>query len=59
MDERFVPLNLTNEEINSIEKFISRALYDPELRRYVPTKLPSGQCFPNNDVQSKIDMDCF
>lgn len=59
LDKHFVPLHLTTEEISALEQFISRGLYDPELRRYVPTKLPSGQCFPNNDTQSKIDMDCF
>ncbi|MCB9310935.1 MAG: cytochrome-c peroxidase [Lewinellaceae bacterium] len=59
LDKHFVPLGLTNEEVTAIEKFISRGLYDSDLRRYVPTRLPSGQCFPNNDLQSKIDTDCF
>ncbi|MBP6446292.1 MAG: cytochrome-c peroxidase [Saprospiraceae bacterium] len=59
LDPNFRPLGLTNEEINAIEAFISTALYDRNLKRFVPQSLPSGQCFPNADIQSKIDMNCF
>jgi cytochrome c peroxidase len=59
LDPLFKPLNLTNDEINYLEAFISRSLYDPNLKRYVPQHLPSGLCFPNADVQSRKDMDCF
>jgi cytochrome c peroxidase len=59
LDERFKPLGLTNEEINALEVFIAKSLYDPNLKRFVPQSLPSGLCFPNADTQSRIDMDCF
>lgn len=55
----FVPLQLTYEELKAIEDFVANALYDDNLERYVPTTLPSKLCFPNNDIQSKIDMDCL
>ena len=58
LDEAFVPLNLTDDEITAIVDFIENGLYDANLQRYVPDALPSGQCFPNNDEQSKIDLGC-
>ncbi|MCB0713029.1 MAG: cytochrome-c peroxidase [Ignavibacteriae bacterium] len=54
----FVPLNLTSGEIDDIVAFIENGLRDPNLSRYVPTSLPSGLCFPNNDPQTKIDIGC-
>jgi cytochrome c peroxidase len=54
----FTPLNLTNREIDMLTAFIENALYDSNLERYVPTSLPSGNCFPNADVQSSIDLGC-
>jgi len=54
----FVPLNLSAEEIDQLTLFLSDALYDPNLDRYVPGVLPSGLCFPNNDQQSKQDLGC-
>ncbi|MEL6671156.1 MAG: cytochrome c peroxidase [Bacteroidota bacterium] len=54
----FQPLGLTSEEVDALTIFIERSLYDPSLYRYVPQDLPSGQCFPNNDASSKIDLDC-
>lgn len=54
----FKPLNLSDEEVNQLVKFIEVGLYDPSLNRYVPSTIPSGQCFPNNDAQSKADMGC-
>ncbi len=56
--EQFVPLNLTEEEIQDITTFIEDALHDPDLIRYVPQSLPSEYCFPNNDAQSRIDLGC-
>jgi cytochrome c peroxidase len=58
IDESFVPLNLNNEEVLKLEEFIKYALFDAELERYKPDQLPSGQCFPNNDEVSRIDMGC-
>ena len=54
----FKPLGLTPEEINDISAFIENALRDPNLLRYQPLSVRSGNCFPNNDPQSKIDLGC-
>ncbi len=59
LDPLFKPLGLTAEEIDALTTFITKSLYDPNLRRYEPQQLPSGLCFPNADLQSRIDMDCF
>ncbi len=56
--EEFKPLNLTPAEIDDITAFLESALRDPDLMRYQPQTLLSGQCFPNNDPQSKQDLGC-
>ncbi len=55
----FVALGLTNQEIKDISDFIEHGLYDANLQRYIPENLPSGNCFPNNDAISKIDLGCY
>lgn len=52
----FKPHDLSESEIMKITDFIKNGLYDANLKRYSPTKLPSGLAFPNNDYQSKIDL---
>nr|HMP32476.1 hypothetical protein [Saprospiraceae bacterium] len=52
-----------DKELNAQEKsdlvaFVKDGLRDPNLKRYVPEKVLSGNCFPNNDPQSKKDMGC-
>lgn len=54
----FTQLNLTESEIDDIVAFIETGLYDSNLARYAPDELPSGNCFPNADDQSSIDMGC-
>ena len=54
----FVPLKLTNEEIDRLTDFVEYALYDPNLHRYSPAALPSGLCFPNNDWMSRENLGC-
>jgi len=56
--KEFVPLGLNEEEIEDISAFIRNGLYDPHLDRYVPASLFSDLCFPNNDAQSKKDLQC-
>ncbi len=56
--EEFVPLNLTDAQIDDIVAFLGEALYDPNLKRYEPESLPSGNCFPFNDPQARIDLGC-
>lgn len=58
LDQRFRPLNLSEAELDLLELFISESLYDPDLRRYVPSSVNSGYCFPNADLQSLLDLNC-
>lgn len=58
MDARFQPLGLTEEEIDHLTAFLETGLYDPNLIRYVPVALPSGQCSPVADEQSRLDLGC-
>ncbi|HMB67804.1 MAG TPA: hypothetical protein VKU85_00780, partial [bacterium] len=55
---RFVPLGLTDGEISDLGVFLERALYDARLDRFPPPELPSGNCFPVNDPQGRIDLGC-
>lgn len=56
--QQFQPLSLTEKEIELITLFIERSLYDPNLDRYVPQEVLSGQCFPNNDPMAQDDLGC-
>ena len=58
LDDRFVPLRLSDTEIDDIVAFIEEGLYDEELRRYAPTQVLSGFCFPNNDTLSREHLGC-
>jgi len=58
LSPEFVPLGLSNDEINKLTQFVKFALYDDDLERYVPELLPSGLCFPNGDAVSKNEMGC-
>lgn len=55
---KFKPLGLTPEEVNDLTEFIENGLYDANITRYAPAAVLSGNCFPNNDPQSKLDMGC-
>ncbi|WP_299435753.1 cytochrome c peroxidase [uncultured Aquimarina sp.] len=55
---QFGTINLTEEEIDDMTSFISNSLRDPELNRYVPESINSGNCFPNNDDTSRADLGC-
>jgi cytochrome c peroxidase len=55
---QFKPLGLSESEINDITAFIEKGLHDPNLLRYQPLSVRSGHCFPNNDAQSRIDLNC-
>lgn len=58
LSEKFVPLNLNDLEISQLEAFIINSLRDPDLTRYAPNEVPSGQCFPNADPESLRDLGC-
>ncbi|MBK9044409.1 MAG: hypothetical protein IPN97_14750 [Saprospiraceae bacterium] len=54
----FRPLNMNEQEIKDLTVFLEKSLRDPNLQRYKPTSIVSGLCFPNNDLESQIDLDC-
>lgn len=58
VDSRFTALGLTETELTNLEVFIEDALYDPNLDRYVPIAIPTGNCFPVADGISEIDLGC-
>lgn len=58
ISEQFVPLQLTDTEIDLLVAFVEEGLYDNNLQRYVPESLPSGQCFPVADTKAREDMGC-
>ena len=58
LDYRFIPVELTEEEVSHLVIFLEQSLYDAALMRYVPETLPSGLCVTNNDMQSQEDLGC-
>ena len=58
LSEKFVPLNLSDDEKKYLKAFLEKSLRDPNLVRYKPSFVKSGFCFPNNDAQSRIDLGC-
>lgn len=58
LSEYFKPLNLSDEEITALTDFIMNGLYDPNLKRYEPTSILSGNCFPFNDPMAKNHLGC-
>ncbi|PHI20192.1 hypothetical protein CEQ90_09320 [Lewinellaceae bacterium SD302] len=54
----FHPLNLTESELSDLKAFMAHGLYDPDLNRYVPEQVLSGNCFPNNDPISQTEIGC-
>lgn len=54
----FHPLNLEAHELRQLAAFLANGLRDPNLQRYVPEKVVSGFCFPNNDPISRQQMNC-
>lgn len=54
----FHPLNLSAKEVDQLVDFLENGLYDPNILRYKPETTMSGNCFPNNDAQSRADMRC-
>ena len=54
----FKPLNLSNAEITALTEFIENALHDPNLDRYIPERVLSGNCFPFNDPLARDQLGC-
>lgn len=58
LSPKFQPLNLSDKEKKHLIAFLKHGLYDPDLDRYVPKFIMSGNCFPNNDLRSKNEIGC-
>lgn len=58
MSAKFSKLNLTDEEKTQLIAFINRGLQDPDMTRYQPDFVMSGNCIPNNDDVSKDYLNC-
>ena len=56
--EAFTPQNLTEQQIADLTAFLTHALYDENLQRFVPSSVVSGNCFPNNDPMSRSHSGC-
>lgn len=54
----FHPLNLTEKEIDDLVEFLENGLFDPDLSRYAPLNIMSGNCFPDNDPQAQVELGC-
>ncbi len=58
LSSHFKTLNLSDEEITALTDFITNGLYDPNLKRFEPTSILSGNCFPFNDPMAKSHLGC-
>ncbi|MEL6637931.1 MAG: cytochrome-c peroxidase [Bacteroidota bacterium] len=58
LSDLFKPVDLSQQQVNDLLDFLENALRDDNLERYVPESLPSGNCFPNNDLFSRIELGC-
>ncbi len=54
----FHPLRMTEDEKQDLVSFLENGIYDPNLNRYMPHEVLSGNCFPNNDLISKVELGC-
>lgn len=54
----FVQLELGSGEITDLVAILDDALRDTRLIRYVPPRIPSGNCFPANDPLVQPDLNC-
>ena len=53
------PIDLTETEKEALLSFLKEALRDPQLERYMPDEVLSGNCFPNNDLISVEKNKCL
>lgn len=59
LSKQFRPIGLTPQEKEDLVAFLRNGLRDPNLERYFPDELPSGNCFPNADEKSRWDIGCL
>jgi len=58
LSEEFVPLNLSEEEVDDLTAFLSISLRDQNLMRYQPESVLSGDCIPVSDPMAASDLGC-
>jgi cytochrome c peroxidase len=58
LSDDFQPVELTEQQERDLYYFLTDGLYDASLHRYIPNDVLSGNCFPNSDPQSSIDLGC-
>ncbi len=58
LDHRFTPLGLSIRDISHLTVFLTTALHDPDLSRYEPTYVPSGECITVNANDGLSDYRC-
>lgn len=54
----FVPLSLTQTEIDDLTAFVKNSLHDPNLMRYQPAEVNSGKCIPVSDPLASNQLGC-
>jgi len=54
----FTPQNLSEDQIDDLVAFLENGLNDNDLFRYQPSSVGSGNCIPNNDDISRMDIGC-
>lgn len=59
LSEKFKPIDITTEEREALLAFLQEGLRDPNLLRFKPDQVLSGNCFPNNDYDSQVDLGCL
>jgi len=58
LSKKFAPLSLDDREKKQLLAFIKNSLRDPNILRYQPGHVLSGNCFPNNDEESIDHLGC-
>ena len=58
LSPHFVPLGLSDGQVDDLAAFLESGLRDPELARYAPESTLSGSCFPNADAVSRRHAGC-
>lgn len=58
MSPKFSKLNLTQKEKAQLIAFIRTGLKDPNIERFQPEFVMSGNCIPNNDEESQDYLNC-
>jgi len=58
VSDQFVPLGLSDQEIDDLVAFLSNGLRDPNLARYQPDEVLSGNCIPFSDPLAASELGC-